>query len=68
MEENIKDTWWFIWSIEHNGWWMPKSCGYARDKKHAGLYKYDEALRIVNNANMYQTSQAGPKEAMIKAN
>lgn len=62
---NIEETHWKIWSIEHNMWWKPQSLGYTPDKTSAGVYKYTEALAIVEGANKYQSVDSPPNEAMI---
>lgn len=54
---------WLIWSIEHNAWWRWNECGYTPFKMGAGRYTYEDALRIVENANKHCTDT--PNEAMI---
>lgn len=54
---------WLIWSFEHNAWWMPRQCGYTGKIKHAGMYKYDQAVEIVEGANKYCKKK--PNEAML---
>lgn len=46
-----KPDWVRIWSYEHNAYWGHHSCGYVSDGLRAGLYKRDEAERIVKGAN-----------------
>lgn len=41
----------FIWSNEHNSWWMPNMCGYTKDVGKAGVYSRQEALDVCNGAN-----------------
>lgn len=55
---------WYIWSLEHNGWWKPNHIGYTPHKSQAGTYTYEEALKIVKNANIGEHDT--PNEAMIK--
>ena len=55
---------WLIWSNEHNGWWGPNSYGYVKDRTAAGRYSYEEATRIVRNANL--TKDTPPNEAMVR--
>ena len=55
---------WLIWSIEHNGWWKPSYHGYTKLRSEAGIYSYDEALSIVEGANI--NNKDIPNEAMIK--
>ena len=42
---------WLIWSIEHNGWWMPNHNGYTRRVDYAGRYSFEEAKKIAEGAN-----------------
>ena len=51
MKENL----WLIWSLEHNGWWMPDRNGYHADIKKAGRYTFEEAREIVTDANNYNS-------------
>ncbi len=60
----MSDQIWLIWSIEHNAWWGPDWKGYVVKRKEAGRYSYDEALEIVESANI--GLRATPNEAMIK--
>ena len=55
---------WIIWSIEHNRYWKAGEMGYTFDRKEAGVYTFDEALRIVTNANQF-CAESDPHEAMI---
>lgn len=54
---------WLVWSIEHGMWWLPNWRGYTENRAEAGRYTYEEALKIVKQANIgdYDT----PNEAMI---
>ncbi len=61
MEEN---SMWLIWSNEHNGWWLPASHGYTQSRERAGAYSFEEAKKIVREANI--TLQDVPNEAMIE--
>lgn len=54
---------WLIWSIEHNAWWAPNSRGYTPYRSAAGKYSYEEALKIVEGANIGELNI--PNEAMI---
>lgn len=45
---------WMIWSIEHDAWWRPNSSGYTHHVAAAGLYSFEEALRITAGANWGQ--------------
>lgn len=42
---------WLIWSNEHNAWWRNNRCGYTSSYEQAGLYTFEEALRICRDAN-----------------
>lgn len=54
---------WLIWSIEHDGWWKIARRGYTKKIGEAGLYSFDEARRIVHNANHFRTNL--PFESMV---
>jgi hypothetical protein len=54
---------WIIWSNEHDGWWGPNHSGYVKDRAEAGRYSFEEAKRIVNDANRFVDGT--PNEAMI---
>lgn len=58
---------WLIYSLEHNGWWAPKETGYTPNIEEAGLYKYERACEIVENANKHLSTNVPPNEAMIMA-
>ena len=53
-----------IWSIEHSAWWAPYRVGYVKERSKAGTYTYDEACKIVNDANFVTTDV--PNEAMME--
>lgn len=53
-----------IWSIEHDAWWKPASRGYTKKRSEAGQYTYEEAKKIVKNANIGLKDI--PNEAMIE--
>jgi hypothetical protein len=55
---------WLIWSIEHDKWWAFNSHGYTSARDDAGRYEFDEACRIVSDANMY--CRDTPNEAMVR--
>jgi hypothetical protein len=44
------DVRYVIWSNQHKAWWRPKSAGYARDVRGAGVYSRTEALDICQTA------------------
>jgi len=54
---------WLIWSIEHDGWWMPNHRGYTKLIMSAGRYSYPEAREIIANANYGKFDR--PNEAMV---
>lgn len=58
---------WYVWSMEHNAWWKAAWGGYTQDKKEAGIYSYEEAMKIVREANEHR-GEKPPNEAMIFAN
>jgi hypothetical protein len=43
----------YIWSLEHQGWWGPARRGYATDLAQAGLYTAEEAVEIMFYANRF---------------
>ena len=59
-----KESLWLIWSIEHNGWWCPMSRGYTEQRRNAGIYSFEEACKIVKDANIGENNV--PNEAMIQ--
>lgn len=71
--EILKDTKWLIWSIEHDAWWRHNSQGYTNILSGAGVYSYEQAVKIVTRADFGLTcNNAGsnthmntPEEAMI---
>lgn len=58
------DEVWLIWSLEHEAWWKPGYAGYTDVKAEAGRYTFEEARKIVINANRYR-GDATPYEAML---
>lgn len=62
--EKYEEGFWLIWSLEHEGWWGPNHNGYLKERRSAGLYSFDEALKIVKDANI--GLHEIPNEAMIK--
>lgn len=66
MENNMEDTKWIIWSIEHGAWWRPESKGYTTHLSGAGVYSYKKALDIVAGANYCLTLEK-PKRKFEKA-
>lgn len=57
---------WLIWSTEHDAWWMPGERGYTRERDQAGRYSYEDACRIVFNANKHKYNDQFPNESMIR--
>ena len=53
-----------IWSNEHKGWWKPNKQGYTEDRREAGIYPEDEALEIVEGANIGLHNV--PNEALVE--
>lgn len=56
-------TYWLIWSFEHQAWWMPRQSGYTTYRESAGIYLFDEAFTIVKEANQFMKNL--PNEAMV---
>lgn len=63
QRSNMKVKKWLIWSIEHNAWWASNSRGYTEIRENAGVYSYEDALKIVESANINENDI--PNEAMI---
>lgn len=63
-EEDEKGRNWLIWSIEHEAWWKPNENGYTPERISAGRYTFEDACRIVKNANIGLRNV--PNEAMIR--
>ena len=53
-----------IWSNEHRGWWKPNRQGYTEERKEAGIYTEEEALEIVEGANIGLKDI--PNESMVE--
>lgn len=60
----MKGKLYLIWSIEHNGWWMPAERGYTQSRDKAGVYTFERASEIVKSANIHNKDV--PNEAMIE--
>ncbi len=56
-----------IYSREHNAWWKLGGCGYTRDPREAALYCWDDAYRIVSEANRDARPQDFPAEFFYPA-
>jgi hypothetical protein len=56
-------TLWYVYSFNELSWLTPFAMGYTKDKVSAGLFSYEEALRICKDASlncraeMYKPSQ-----------
>lgn len=61
MNENL----YLIYSLEHDAWWGNDRRGYVERRYKAGKYTFEEALKIVSEANIGLHDV--PNEAMIKA-
>lgn len=64
FSESETDKLFIIWSIEHQAWWCPFHKGYTKDRRDAGTYSFEEACRIVKDANIHNKDI--PNEAMIE--
>jgi hypothetical protein len=62
---------WLVWSVEHNAWWGPDSCGYTLKLDAAGRYDFSEARNICRYANHRAGSKnqgiSRPSEVMVPA-
>ena len=63
-DDAVVEEKWLIYSLEHNGWWLPAERGYTLEKAKAGVYSYERACQIVESANINNLDV--PNEAMIK--
>jgi hypothetical protein len=59
-----KEKFYLIWSLEHKAWWGRAGNGYRKDRIEAGLYTFDEASKIVKDANIGLHDI--PSEAMVE--
>ena len=57
----------YIWSFEHDAWWLPNENGYVEDFHAAGKYPLKRAAEIVKAANIsFNNGYAEmPNEAMV---
>jgi hypothetical protein len=68
IQETIKNkdenNLWFIWSVEHQGYWVQTQYGYCESihDQVVGKFSYEEALQIVQRANAHSDE---PQEMMI---
>lgn len=61
MNDEVK---WLIWSHEHTKWWAANWRGYVTRRAEAGRYSFEEACKIVREANIRK--QESPNEAMVR--
>lgn len=54
-----------IWSFEHKGWWRENHSGYTTTQKLAGVYTYEEAIKICRGANYNLIKGEFPNETMV---
>lgn len=59
----MRETLYLIWSIEHKSWWAADERGYVNCRRSAGRYKFEQACRIVEGANIGLHNI--PNEAMV---
>jgi len=52
------DSFYVIWSIEHEAWWKPGRMGYTPTLADAGIYRREEAIAIVLSANLASFNEA----------
>lgn len=61
---NIKtDKVWLIWSNEHEAFWCADRNGYSYAIQRAGRYTFDEAFKIVKDANYPSDEHGYPENA-----
>jgi hypothetical protein len=54
-----------IWSLEHNAWWRPNAAGYAVAISDSGIYSFEQAAEICEEANLYMHTWGKPNAAMV---
>lgn len=47
----------YIWSIEHQSWWLQNQHGYTKDIVQAGRFKAFDAITICRSANIVKTEE-----------
>ena len=47
----------YIWSIEHNGWWREGRHGYAECISQAGVFSEIESKNILKKANLMEFNE-----------
>lgn len=57
----------YIWCHQRNQFWKPERMGYTTNRSEAGKYDLDEAIEIVEQANMHCLHDEIPEESMIPA-
>lgn len=62
--KNLIPKKWLIWSHEHKAWWNPGWRGYTNSREAAGRYSFNEARKIVREANCRNGDM--PNEAMVE--
>jgi hypothetical protein len=67
-----ENDYYIIYSFEHSAWWKKARHGYSRYLNQAGVYTFEEAKEICQNANMLDHpakvkdfNKASISEAMI---
>ena len=59
----MKEEYYFIYSLEHKGWWAENRDGYVKTRAEAGAYSTKEAFDIVYNANIWDADK--PQELLF---
>ncbi len=63
---NLQDeSFWLVWSVEHNAWWKSDESGYTKEVSEAGRYTIAQARFICLRAN--QVCGNTPQETIVRA-
>ena len=54
---------WLIWNFERMAWWTGNRVGYTMNRDEAGRFSFEDALEIVQDANINMKDE--PEEAMV---
>ena len=55
--EMMMESVFYIWSVEHQGYWRQNRCGYTPEIDEAGKFDGSEAIKICNSANLFKTEE-----------
>ncbi len=55
--EERMDSYYVIWSTEHNAWWKENKCGYSKALDEAGLFSFKDANSVCIKANYVKMNE-----------